>query len=153
MWKYSWVIAEEHLIPIVPFFLAETQMYLIEMLSGKYVGRGFDTWKRQTYLEYLRVLSRSCWISQRLIFKKISGGASQVQLCVKFTPLLLVHLTSKGRRKRLKRDETFFFLFVHTAHVHYREKVWKHLEFFLKIIGNIFLLYERIIKSKLYRHI
>lgn len=121
-----WVIAEEHLIPIVPFFLAETQMYLIEMLSEKYVGRGFDTWKRQTYLEYLQVLSRSCWISQRLIFKKISGGASQVQLCVKFTPLLLVHLTSKGRRK--KRRNFFFFLFVHT--VHYREKVWKHLEFF-----------------------
>lgn len=103
-----WVIAEEHLIPIVPFFLAETQMYLIEMLSEKYVGRGFDTWKRQTYLEYLQVLSRSCWISQRLIFKKISGGASQVQLCVKFTPLLLVHLTSKGRRK--KRRNFFFFI-------------------------------------------
>lgn len=124
-------------------------MYLIEMLSGKYVGRGFDTWKRQTYLEYLRVLSRSCWISQRLIFKKISGGASQVQLCVKFTPLLLVHLTSKGRRKRLKRDETFFFfLFVHTAHVHYREKVWKHLEFFSKIIDNIFISW--ILKSSIF---
>lgn len=125
-----WVIAEEHLIPIVLFFLAETQMYLIEMLSEKYVGRGFDTWKRQTYLEYLQVLSRSCWISQRLIFKKISGGASQVQLCVKFTPLLLVHLTSKGRRKK-RRNFFFFYLFIPYTIAKKFGSIWNFFFFFL----------------------
>lgn len=75
---------------------------------SKYVGRVFDMWKRRTYFEYFEVLSRSCWISQWLTFKRYQ--ALQVKCsCVLGSLLYYVHLTSKGRRKRLKSDEQILF--------------------------------------------